>query len=153
MLDNLDISMYRGDDVTFILTIFDDIPNYKIEELRNLAKKQRLSLWDYIQKNLVSLKADGTIVVEDLTDCEVKFSVRKGLRGPLLFQLTTTDGTIVLTNPTVGEAEITIASTLTTDFLNVNFDYVYDVQVTSPTGKVMTVVSGKLSVLADVTYD
>jgi len=67
MVEIQDIEIVRGDDVTWILTVIDEIKSYYITEFKIAAKKANLTLFDYIQKNWSTLVADGKIVFEDIT--------------------------------------------------------------------------------------
>lgn len=150
----MNMTMVRGDDVTWTLTTV-LTPTLAVERsLRNLAKLQRQSYEEYLQENLATLIAAGTLVVTDITGCTFTLTVRKGLRSPELFSLSSTDGEIVLSNPTVGEVEITVSAEDTEDFLNVNQDYFYDIVITKVDGTSKeTLVKGKLRILGDVTYE
>jgi len=154
MVEIQDIEIVRGDDVTWILTVIDEIKSYYITEFKIAAKKANLTLFDYIQKNWSTLVAAGKIVVEDITSCTMKFTVRRQNSSAILIQKTTDafDG-IVFTDPSNGIAEITVDAEDTETLRNLDYDYIYDIQITKPTGKVETLVKGAFKLISEVTHD
>jgi hypothetical protein len=84
----------------------------------------------------------------------MKFTVRRQNSTAILIQKTTdVDDGIVLTDPTNGVAEITVDAADTETLSNLNYDYIYDIQITKPTGKIETLVKGSFKVISEVTHD
>lgn len=150
MHDGQTLTITLGDDVVFTLTTINDIPFYTEVSLRALAQKENLDILSYIKKNLTDLITAGTITLYDITSCTFTFSVSRSYRGEILFNKTSTDGDIVITDAANGLAEITVSTDDTAEFLNVDSEYVYDLKITKPTGKKETICRGKLRVLAGV---
>lgn len=150
MNDSLDLVITKGDDVVLLLTTIEEITKYDEMEIKELAQKEKLDFYSYIMKNLDTLIASNKVTLMDISDCTFTFNVSRSNMGTILFSKTSADGDILLTNPTVGEAEITIKSEDTEEFLNLDSNYFYDLKIVKPTGKKETIVKGKLKVLAGV---
>jgi hypothetical protein len=149
-----DIEMVREDDITWTLTVIEEIQSYYLTEFKIAARKESLTIFDYIQKYWSTLVAAGKIVVSDITSCTMKFTVRRQNSTAILIQKTTdVDDGIVLTDPTNGVAEITVDSADTETLLNLDYPYIYDIEITKPTGKVETLVRGSFKVLAELSHD
>jgi len=84
----------------------------------------------------------------------MKFTVRRQNSSAILIQKTTdaSDG-IVFTDPSNGIAEITVDAEDTETLRNLDYDYIYDIQITKPTGKVETLVKGAFKLISEVTHD
>ncbi len=150
---NLNVSVIRGDKTVFTLTVFRDLTLAQKKEISDLAKLEGVSFQFYFVEHFSELLSAGKIQIVDITGCSFIMTVRKGLRSSILFQLSTSTGEIVLTNPTGGQLEITIASAKTSSFINSSFDYVYDIEMfaigeTDPE----TICMGNFTVSSDVTY-
>jgi hypothetical protein len=149
-----DIEIVRGDDSTWTLTAIEEIKSYYITEFKIAARKESLTLFDYIQKYWSTLVAAGKIVISDITDCTLILTVRRQNSTVILIQKTTdVDDGIVLTDPTNGVAEITVDSADTETLRNLDYNYIYDVQITKPTGKIETLVKGAFKLISEVTHD
>lgn len=152
MIVEQNLTIVKGDDATYSLYVIADIPFYTESELKALALMENLDLYSYIMKNYATLVSNGRISVIDLSEMILRFSVRKTLRGELLFQKASTTGDIEVIDAENGLAEVSINAADTETLLNVDTDYLYDLEITKANGKKETIMRGKLRVLGEVTY-
>lgn len=82
----------------------------------------------------------------DLTDSNIKIDFRKQIDSPVALTFSTTNGDIVITQPTEGIFSIPPR------IINIPFGiYLYDIQVTFANGVVTTYVEGTWEIIPDIT--
>jgi len=99
---------------------------------------------------LLTVKDQNGVVV-DITGATIIFSLKADPTNAtaLVEKISTDINEIEITNPTQGEAEIYLIPADTSD-LEPGI-YFYDVELTTTSGKVYTLVKGELNLLQDVT--
>lgn len=108
----------------------------------NIPSHRRGDTWDGI--NSITINVNGAPI--NLTNATVKMEFRQDLDAPVALTLSTTDGSIVITNAPGGVISIP-AKKIEVPFAK----YLYDLQVTYPTGVVKTYMSGTWEIVADIT--
>lgn len=95
-------------------------------------------------------KTGSSLTPVNLTGFTARMQVRKKITDPdPVISLTTSNGGIVLTNPTAGEFEIVITDTLTSA-LTIKTG-VYDLEFVAPGGDVSRLMQGAVEVSPEVT--
>ncbi len=100
-----------------------------------------------------TVDADGNpnVVPYDLTGCKARMQIRQRRGGEVLVSATTTNGGIVIPDPTNGRLVVTITDEAT-DSLNVPRAK-YDLEVSYPSGDVIRILQGKVTVNPNITQD
>ena len=95
-------------------------------------------------------KIQSTDLPMDLTGCTIKMQVKEGACSEVpLIELTTANGKIVIESAIDGKWIIEILSADTATLNPIR--YVYDMDITFPSGDVFTVTSGIIKVIEQVT--
>ena len=95
-------------------------------------------------------KIQSTDLPMDLTDCQIKMQIKESACSEVaLIELTTTNGKIVIESAIDGKWTIEILSADTATLSPIR--YVYDMDITFPSGDVFTVCRGIIKVIEDVT--
>jgi hypothetical protein len=106
---------------------------------------------DTVKLNL-AVTSGGSIY--NLTGSSIWFTAKNqysDLDAAAVFQKSTLNGGIVITNPTQGIAQVTIASADTLLVPNLKTILVWDAQIKDSQGNIYTIASGRLIVLPEVT--
>src|SRR5690606_40539994 len=88
-------------------------------------------------------------VTVDLSGYSAKLQVRRTFDTPVILQLSTDDGTIVM-NSTAPNIVLKFPNDVTSR-MTVYSDLIYDLEMTSPTGLKSRVMQGKFSISREVT--
>jgi hypothetical protein len=108
----------------------------------NIPSHRRGDTWDGI--NSITINVNGSPI--NLTNATVKMEFRQDLDSPVALTLSTTDGSIVITNAAGGVISIPPKK------IEVPFaKYLYDLQVTFANGVVKTYMSGTWEITPDIT--
>ena len=100
---------------------------------------------DKLYELTVTDKQTGNPV--DITGTTTVLTMRGSYTASIFLQKTFTN-----TDPTNGKAEVAIDAADTSSLQNVQYTYVFDVQITKTSGKDETLLSGKFIILPEVTY-
>jgi hypothetical protein len=119
-----------------------------MSEVSKIEDHRRGDTWNGMMLLVEELKAvDGveTKIVKDLTGYSVVSKFKTSLDANASFEFKTEDNTILIPNPTTGELFFESRK------MNVKAgDYVFDVELTSPTGYVQTIAEGVWKIFQDV---
>lgn len=108
----------------------------------DIPKHRRGDTWVGI--NSISIATNGVPV--DLTGAVIKIDFRKDIDYPAVLSLSTTNGSIVITQPTQGKF------TIPPRIVDIPFGvYIYDLQVTFANGVNLTYMEGGWEIVADIT--
>lgn len=108
----------------------------------NIPSHRRGDTWDGISSIVIT--SNGQPV--NLTSAAIKMELREDIDAPAVFTLSTTDSTIVITNPAQG------TFTIPPILVDIPFGkYLYDIQITFANGVVKTYVDGSWEITADIT--
>ena len=89
---------------------------------------------------IITLTDESTDVLIDLTGYTAKLQVRKDVNSELLFEMSTTDGRIVIETPVNGEVKLLIPAT---DTINMVFeDSIYNLELYGD-GEVVRLLEGR----------
>ena len=95
----------------------------------------------------ITVKDKVTEIPVDITGCTLTMTLRKTWTDVVFIQKTFT-----LTDPVNGKAEVAIDAADTSGLTNEKQEYLFDVEILKTTGKKETLLSGKFSILPEVTY-
>ena len=108
----------------------------------DIPSHRRGDTWDGI--NSITINVNGVPI--NLTNATVKMEFRQNLDTPVALTLSTTDGSLIVTNAVGGVISIPPKK------IEIPFKkYLYDLQVTYSTGVVKTYMSGTWEIIADIT--
>ncbi len=98
-----------------------------------------------------ALDVDGNPVVEpyDITGCKARMQIRQRRDSQVLIAATTTNGGILIPTGTDGKLQITITDEAT-DSLNVK-KALYDLELSYPSGDVVRILQGKVTISPNIT--
>ncbi len=100
----------------------------------------------------VDVNGDPIAVPYDLTGCEVRMQIRQRRGTEVLISVTTANGAIVIDpDPTTGRMVITISDEAT-DSLTMSRAR-YDLEVEYPSGDVIRLIEGRVSISGNITQD
>ena len=92
----------------------------------------------------ITLQISGVPI--SLSAASIKMQLREDIDSPVILELSTANGLIVITNPLSGVFQIP------PQIINIPFDtYNYDIQVTFPNGTVTTYIAGTWQITPDIT--
>lgn len=100
-----------------------------------------------------TVDADGNpnVIPYDITGCRARMQIRRSRGTEVLVSATTNNGGIVFTDPVGGRMEVTITDEATDDLALKRAKY--DLEVTYPSGDVVRVLQGEVSISPNITRD
>lgn len=111
-------------------------------KIYDIPKHKRGDTWVGI--NNIVIATNGAPV--DLTGATIRMDFRKSIDSPAALTLSTSNNSIIITQPTQG------AFTIPPRIIEIPFGiYLYDLQVTYPNGVVLTYIEGTWEIVADIT--
>lgn len=99
----------------------------------------------------VDVNGDPTVIPEDLTGCSARLQVRERRQGQVLISATTANGGIYFTDAAAGKFTVEFSDEAT-DLLTMRRAK-YDLEVEYPSGDVVRIIQGAVTINANITQD